>query len=271
MYKLICIDMDGTLLDENKEVSSENKKVISKAYNDGISIAIATGRSYASARYHLEDILGINGHVIALNGSYIKSTTNDNVISKTCFDYEEVELIYSVLSGFDSIVYFNTETYTITNSKESFNNKNVPKGMNRISVNKEDILAEIIKTKKEILKISVNEMDDEIFKKIKESLCEFNRFEVVNSDKNFLEIMKKDCNKGSAVKLLSEKLHINKEEIFCIGDNDNDIEMIRFAGTGVAMGNGSEALKKNADYITDTNTNSGVAKAISSILEKASV
>nr|WP_264175104.1 HAD-IIB family hydrolase [Clostridium tagluense] len=77
-----------------------------------------------------------------------------------------------------------------------------------------------------------------------------------------LEVMDKDCNKGYGVKVLGDMLGIKKEEIICIGDEANDIEMITYAGLGIAMGNAIEELKDVAEYVTLDNDNDGVAKAI---------
>ena len=74
--------------------------------------------------------------------------------------------------------------------------------------------------------------------------------------------MKKDTSKGNAVKHLAKMLNISRDEIMCIGDSENDLSMIRYAGIGVAMGNGLDILKNEADFITDSNVNSGVSKAI---------
>ena len=86
--------------------------------------------------------------------------------------------------------------------------------------------------------------------------------EVVSSSPNNFEVMNKGTSKGRAVKVLADILNINREEIMCLGDSENDLSMIEFAGLGVAMGNAEEFLKEKADYITDTNENDGVAKAI---------
>ena len=93
-------------------------------------------------------------------------------------------------------------------------------------------------------------------------------FEVVSSGEDNVEIMKKGSSKGEAVKILAQKLNIKREEIICIGDNENDISMIKFAGLGIAVANGIDELKRQANYVTDTNMNSGVAKAIHKFILK---
>jgi hypothetical protein len=85
---------------------------------------------------------------------------------------------------------------------------------------------------------------------------------VVSSYSNNFEVMSKGISKGNAVSILSDMLGIERENVMCIGDSENDLSMIKFAGLGVAMGNAAECIKENADYITDINNEDGVAKAI---------
>ena len=98
--------------------------------------------------------------------------------------------------------------------------------------------------------------------KAKNEFIDLNKYEVVSSSLYNFEVMKKDTSKGNAVKHLAKMLNISRDEIMCIGDSENDLSMIRYAGIGVAMGNGLDILKNEADFVTDTNVNSGVSKAI---------
>jgi len=91
---------------------------------------------------------------------------------------------------------------------------------------------------------------------------------VVSSGKDNFEVMVGSVSKGNAVAYLADMLSVAQEEIMCIGDSENDLSMINYAGTGVAMGNGLDIVKEAADFVTDTNDNSGVAKAIEHFLFK---
>lgn len=274
-YKLICIDMDGTLLDDKKQVSQKNIEAIKKAYEKGIHIAIATGRTFASARYYLEDVIGVEGTIISLNGAYIRKSNSKDVIYKIPLTFEEVEEIYKVAERNNIMTHFNTEDMSISTSDETEKNrennfnKDVKKGTVFEVFRKNDLINRLRELQEDILKISVTENKDrEKFNRVREQMDELNRFEVVNSDVNYIEVMKKGCSKGHGVKILAESLKIKREEIMCIGDNENDLSMITYAGFGVAMGNGCELLKKASKYITDDNLNSGVAKAIDKVLHR---
>jgi len=264
-YKLICIDMDGTLLDDKGKISEENMEAIKKAYDKGIMIAIATGRGVTSAEYHL-GLIGVEGMIIALNGSYIKERGSNIFIFKCPLTMSEVKNIYEVVERHDIKAYFNTIDTSISNRKIVEEVINRYKGQGSKIQFCENI-ATLEKFNGEILKVSIiNENNIELFNRVKKELKDMEMFEVVDSNTDYVEIMKNGCSKGRAVKMLAEIIGITRDEVVCIGDNENDIAMIEYAGLGIAMGNGCELLKKQADYITDTNFNSGVAKAINKIL-----
>lgn len=92
--------------------------------------------------------------------------------------------------------------------------------------------------------------------------------EIVSSWNDNFEVMRNGSTKGDAVRYLANYFGIDKEEVMCIGDSENDLSMIKYAGTGIAMGNASEDIKSVADYVTDTNVNDGVAKAINKFVLK---
>lgn len=269
-YKLICTDMDGTLLNNNHEISIENKKALTAAFNKGVTVALTTGRLFASAKAY-SDLLGFKVPIIASNGAYIRDSDSDKCIFSSNFTYSEVMEIYEILkrNNLSSIFY----TYNAAISE-----KPLPKNHPYIANNKvlslndqiqfcigEDMESAFKKYDGYISKAICIENDinnrDNLFK-VKEEFKSMNNFEVVSSGPNNFEIMKKGVSKGNAVKELASLLNIDQKEVICFGDNENDLSMITYAGLGIAMGNGSDLVKQNADYITDTNQNSGVAKAL---------
>ena len=267
-YKLICIDMDGTLLDDNHLISEENKKAIKEAHDKGVIIAVTTGRLFASASYHY-GLLGIEGPIIASNGTYIRERSKDEFIYKDTFTFEESKELYEILNKTNLTHYFYTYNTALGSKAFPSNhpyvsfNKEVPENLRINICIKEDLLPSLKKYENEILKaIVLEEKDKETLFKVKDELKALDKFEVVSSGDNNFEIMKKGSSKGSAVERLAESLSIKQEEVICIGDNENDLSMIRYAGLGIAMGNGVDLLKNEANYITDTNVNFGVAKAI---------
>ena len=104
----------------------------------------------------------------------------------------------------------------------------------------------------EVLQKAVDNLPKEVYEK----------YTVVRSTPYFLEFLNKEVNKGTGVKLLADHLRVKQEEVMTFGDAENDLDMIVYAGMGVAMANGFEEVKEAANYITDSNEEDGVAKAI---------
>lgn len=269
-YKLICTDMDGTLLNEQHEINEETKETLMEAHKKGIIIAITTGRLFASAKAY-SDLIGFKTPIIASNGAYIRESDSDKCIFNSIFSNDEILMIYDIIKKNNLSSIFYTHNAAISekplppNHPYIANNK-VLSLNNRIEfcIGK-DILQSFKKYDGEISKVICIENDvnkhDTLFK-VKDELKSMGCFEVVSSGPNNFEVMKKGTSKGNAVKELALSLNIKRDEIICLGDNENDLSMIKYAGLGIAMGNACELLKKEADYITDTNINSGVAKAI---------
>ncbi|MGL5821338.1 MAG: Cof-type HAD-IIB family hydrolase [Sarcina sp.] len=274
-YKLICIDMDGTLLNSKHEVPEFNREMIKKATEKGVKIAITTGRLFASARKY-SDIIGVEAPIIASNGAYIREKNSDDVIYESNFSKEQFDKVLKVIRKYDFTVYMNTSNTVISESivpdthaykvvndelEEAWKIKFV-EGHNFENVYKK-YHGDILKT------IFIDEKNNkEELVKAKAELAKFEDLEVVSSWENNFEVMPAGTSKGSAVEKLAETLGIKREEVICIGDSENDLSMIKYAGLGVAMGNAIDVIKENADYVTDTNENAGVGKMIEKFILK---
>jgi Cof subfamily protein (haloacid dehalogenase superfamily) len=262
MYKLLAVDMDGTLLNSDKVISKRNKSAIKKAIEKGIKVVITSGRGLKSLVRFLDEVQlrGENEYIIANNGGTIYRTSNFE-----CINYKGlngIDLVkahaLSVKYGFHMIAYTHEGSIAPEeNEFTRFETKYVGVPVKIMDFNSE------VNDEDEITKIMFSQTEELLTKKMLELPKEFfNEYNVVKTMPIVLEIMDKDCNKGYGVKVLAEKLGIKKEEIICIGDQANDIEMITYAGLGIAMGNAIEDLKALAQYVTSDNDNDGVSKAI---------
>ena len=275
--KLICIDMDGTLLNSKHEVSEENKLAIQKAHNMGINIAICTGRIFLSAR-HYADLIGINAPVIASNGAFIKNGYKDKPIYENPFPKEMAVEVYRIVKKYGLTIHFNTwnvlfmETQAPEDHAYVVMNRDLPEEKRVNFVINENLEEAIENYEGNILKAIIIERGDNKEKlwAAKEEIKDIfkDNLHVVSSGKDNFEVMVGSVSKGNAVAYLADMLSVAQEEIMCIGDSENDLSMINYAGTGVAMGNGLDIVKEAADFVTDTNDNSGVAKAIEHFLFK---
>lgn len=275
MYKLVCIDMDGTLLNKNHKVSLENRKALKEALDKGVRVAISTGRVYPTVEIYSK-LLGINVDVICSNGAYIKERDSEDIIFKSTLSEDLFNKIYDLIRKYNFLAYFDTVDGIISETKipdnDSYRLMNTWVNEEKIKLYEISDFREAFKDEKHsILKvILIQTKISKSFEDAKSDLEGISKIgDLAFSWGGALEIMERGTTKGNAVKMLAKKLNIKKEEIICIGDSGNDLSMLEEAGLAVAMGNAGDNIKKYADFITDTNENSGVAKVINKfILDK---
>ncbi|SKA87653.1 hypothetical protein SAMN05428976_11030 [Clostridium sp. USBA 49] len=274
-YELICIDMDGTLLNSKHSISELSKETIKKAHSMGVHIVVNTGRIYTDAEY-FSNLLGVKSPVIASNGAFIKEKDKDEIIYKNILKESVCLKLIDVFSKYNVNPTFLTPDKIYSSSivwrifmqylkLKGIFNKNlcfqyVPfwtKWDNIFKLEKENII-----------KCEVMSKDENKLKKIRDELKTIDEIEVASSTKYNIEITNKGVSKGRAVEILSSYYGIDREKIIAIGDSENDLSMIEFAGMGIAMGNAIDIVKNKADFITDTNDNNGVAKAIDKFVLK---
>ena len=195
----------------------------------------------------------------------IKDSITNEIIYSNHIDKEKSLKILKVLEEYKVYYQYYSEDLLMC-KKIDKDNKNLVKVKKLMSsgvdlVLLSDLTEHIIS--KEILKVIVIEDENlSILDEITKELNKIEGLEITKSWFNNIEIMATGSDKGSAVKILAEYLDIDKDEIIAFGDNYNDISMLEFAGIGVAMGNADEFVKSKADYITSTNSEDGVAKAL---------
>lgn len=267
-YKLVCIDMDGTLLNSKKRVTDETKRVLLEAKQRGVTVAISTGRIYNNAAF-FSNYIGLNAPVIAANGAIIRDEKS-NLIYEGIIGYEPSMEIMNVFKKYNMKLNFHTrESIYCGGFIEKFaiymlSTRGLPADYKvRLYSVRKDNWEKVLKEKSsEILKcIAANTNKDKV-KKVKEELKKIKGIEVCSSNSYNIEINAVGVSKGNAVEILGKKLGLRKEEIICIGDNENDLSMIKYAGLGVAMGNAPQYIKDQADYITSTNNEEGVSKVV---------
>ncbi len=287
MYKLVAIDLDGTLLNSYGEVSEKNKKAIKKAMQNGKEIVIASGRPLQSAKsFALES--GASNYVTCGNGSLLYDVKNDKILFDKFIDRQKVLEIIKICEE-NSIFYcLYTENLTISKALNYnilfYNNEN--KKMPEDKQTNIKIISDIYKYVEEnpnigILKITICDESSIIFGGIIKRLRQISDVDVldvqhmarkvitsgtedVKVEYHYTEITSKDVNKWLAIQDLANRLNIKSSEVIAIGDNMNDKKMIENAGLGVIMGNSAEYMHEFADVVAPTNNDDGVAY----ILEK---
>lgn len=270
-YKLICIDMDGTLLNDEKTVSERSIRTIKDAVEKGVRVAVCTGRLFTSADYYA-NLIGSKIPVIAANGAYIREKDENRIIYKSPLSIEQCRKILKIVKKFDMYPHFNTpeavltEKMVYTSQGYAEANKTLPPDR-QIKIEVISDWEETFKKYEEnIMKCIIADKDADKLSEAKKLMTEGADLEVVSSMRDNIEVMNAGTSKGRAVEILAGFYGIKMEEVICIGDSENDLSMIEYAGMGVAMGNGEDYVKEAAQYITDTNNNDGVAKAIEELV-----
>lgn len=261
MYKLVAIDMDGTLLNEKKEISQENYDMIQKAREQGKKVVIATGRPLIGIISHLNNLnlVSDEDYVVAYNGSLVQTTKSGKVVSQASLSREDYKELYDLSQECGVHIHALTDKEVITPVYNKYTQ--VEADINDIPI--EVMGVEDVPDGMPIIKAMFID-DPEKLDKALEMLPQAikDKYNILRSAPFFLEFLHKSANKGTGVKAVADALGYSAEEVICIGDAGNDLAMVEYAGLGVAMDNAFPELKDAADYITKSNEDHGVAHVI---------
>ena len=261
-FKLLALDMDGTSLDSDGKLPIELINFINSENFGNLVIVFATGRM-PLAVYNPLKMLNISKVVISHNGAVISNLENGNCYYENYVPSEIVQFSINLHKQFQIPLHLNLTNEVITDkitstSKIYAKHLGIEIKQLDLSTMKENVISLLFLSKKSEL--------DSILKQIKNRFKNFSY--VLIPDKNFwlLQILPKNTSKGGGVIQLAKILNISKEDIISFGDSYNDVEMLRNSGIGIAMGNSCEELKEIADYITLSNDDNGVLKALQNLL-----
>ena len=289
MYKLVAIDLDGTMLNQYGIITEKTKKAISKAQEKGVEVMIASGRAITSVKRFSKEI-NSNKYFISGNGAITYDIKNnkilyENILSKTkalkiikiC---EENSIYYNVYTE-NGIIAKNLSYNTLYYYKDNLTKPDE----NRTHINIVENVYDYFEQREEkILKIMICDEHKTVFNSIVRKLKELSEIEVLEVSHMsrkiikqgtdeialeyfYTEVSAKDVDKWNALEEIIGLMNISKEEVVTIGDNANDLKMITNAGLGVAMGESAPYVKQSADIIAPTNDEDGVAIIINKIFD----
>ena len=258
---LIVLDLDGTLLTDQQQISAKTKKTLLQAKEQGHQVMIATGRPYrASDLYYHE--LGLTTPIVNFNGAYVHHPKN--VSWQHMHTPIDLSGVHDVVDSINSYEYENIiaevkdEVYVHTEDDRILNIFNM--GNPKITLG--DLYTHLLENPTSLL-IQANEANSVIIRDhlqaVHAEVIEHRRW---GAPLHIIEIVRRGLNKAVGIAHVAKDLGIPRERIIAFGDEDNDLEMIEYAGLGVAMGNGISSLKNIANEITTTNNDDGIAKIL---------
>ncbi|WP_448517522.1 Cof-type HAD-IIB family hydrolase [Pseudothermotoga sp.] len=273
LIKLVCVDLDGTLLDSEKRVSQHNIEAIKRVTELGVHVTIFTGRSFGSAAHYVRE-LGIRIPAVFQNGALIIDPVSMKI-------YRRIELSADLARQFVEEARENS-VYPVVYESFFFEKDMLIEGpyvgaferyfqLNSHRIRMVEDLVEELRRVESVVEValvgkieSVNSVIEKVAARLKGG------YTVVENQKKdeeaFIEIFGPDVGKERALEFFLKMYEVSPEEVMYIGDNLNDASIMRMVGTSVAMMNAPDEIKRIATHVTDSNDESGVAKALESIV-----
>ena len=261
-YKLLVLDIDGTLTNEKKEITRHTKQTILRMQKAGVKVVLASGRhAYGVEPTARElELEQYGGFILSYNGGRIVDCSTGRTIYEKTIPHKLMGGIYGQVHDLNAALMTYEGDRIITEkpqdayvAKESFINKMKVKGVGNFL---DYVTFPVVKC--------LVAADGGYLEAVEDKLKGYfgSQLSIFRSEPYFLEIMPKDIDKASSLERLCLQLGLERAEIAACGDGLNDISMIQYAGLGIAMANAQEAVKRVCDFVTKSNEEEGVAYAI---------
>lgn len=265
-YKLIAMDLDGTLTNDQKIITEKTKAALMAAQKRGIRLALASARP-SPGLFRERDVLDLqhhNGILMSYNGGRIVDAATGKVLFETSMDLAQTKTVLRQLETLpvtpildDGAQFYVTDKSGYKVDYECRNNNMVCAEVGNLA----DFLSFAP------IKILMSVQPEEL-KAVQKQIADFlpESLTVVQTAAFYLEVIPKVINKGQGIRDICKVLGIGTEEVIAFGDAENDIPMLRAAGMGVAVGNAAQAVKEAADMVTLSNNDDGIADALEKLL-----
>lgn len=261
-YRLIMMDLDGTLLDEHSQVTPRTRAALERAHAAGVAVAVATGRSYALIKYFC-DGLPLTGPQITFNGAVVVDPESGRPIFLQAVPIALVEPVLGFLRDQEVYTCYYTETAIYVRGHAPAERALVPpdfprpiatphlEGLLHMPCLKLVVVAEPARIR-ELRVLAEREFGDKLY--------------VTQTSPVLLEFLHPEVSKGAALQRVIVDLDIDPAQVLAFGDSHNDLGMLQVAGTGVAMANASDEVRAVADRIAPSNNEDGIAVVLDDLL-----
>lgn len=261
-YRLLVLDLDGTLTNSKKEISTRNLDTLLRLQQTGVRLVLASGRpTYGIAPLAEKlQMKRYGGCILSYNGGEIIDWSNGQMLYKNLLPDDVLPVLYATANRYGQAILTYDNAYILTEcpddpyvQKEAF--------LNRMEIRVVDDFLEA--APRPLPKcLIVGDPERLIETEAELSLRLQGQISVYRSEPYFLELVPLGIDKARSLAVLLDELRLTREQMVCMGDGYNDLSMIEFAGMGVAMANAQEPVRKAADYVTLTNDEDGVAVAV---------
>ena len=266
--KMIGLDLDGTLLNDKKELTSHTREILTRAIDQGVTVLVATGRPVTGIPEVLRNFPGMR-YALTSNGGRILDLQEDKVLYANMLSYEMGAAILKIFGDYDTFkeIYFDGRGFVqadellkvgeyLQNPAMTDYIRTTRKGITSLWEKMEEMNGHEMDKIHALFKSRDERLD------AKRRIMELGDLSISDSMGTNLEINAPGVNKGMGLIQLGRLLGIEREEIMACGDGNNDLMMLKEVGFGIAMANGADEVKEVADYITLSNEEDGVAAAI---------
>lgn len=238
--KLIALDMDGTLLNHQQEVSAKTKQVLQQAMQEDVYVVLATGRHISTCQPYAED-LQLNSYLVTTNGAEIFDNQY-NLVEQHKIESTSVERLWDIAEK--------QQIHTWMVAAEEVFKGNRPNKFQDYTW----------------LKMGYGNLAEEQKAEVIQQINQFGSFEITNSHPRNIEVNQLGVHKAKAIQSLCNRKGIQMNQVMSVGDSLNDYQMIKQAGIGVAMANAQDTILQVADAVTESNEKDGVAEAVERFL-----
>lgn len=256
-YKLIALDVDGTLINNQYEISESTQQTIKEVHRQGARIVLCTGRGPTSTLPLLAS-LGLEGTVITHNGAATVESEGSKLVHQFAFHMDQLQPFIDYCRV--NKIHFDVNTAFVHYLEHL---TDVEREMYKQYLVIPQQIDDVMTLQEDIVKISIY-AEGHILDQLTLDWPNMGhpQLKIIRSGEYFIDVMHVEANKGNALRSLANSWGIQAAEILAIGNYYNDLEMLEFAGLGIVMGNSPEDMKRSADAITTSNDEEGVHYAL---------